>query len=180
MVKLGVAIAHSGTIKIKTMMSIVAALKRATYEWNILEQQGSVIHVNRERLVKHAIKLGLTHLLFVDTDMSFGPDAVDKLLADNKDIIGVHYNCRSLPLQTTLRGVKEDKNLTQCEAAGTGLMLINLDVFKRIPEPWFFFKVVEGEHFGEDYNFCEKAKEAGYPIWADLSIAVKHEGSYFY
>ena len=183
--KLAVALPHQGSIKTKTVISLVRMFKSLPFEYNFLTQEGSVLHENRRRLVKKAQELEATHLLFVDSDMSFEPDAVLKLLAHEKDIIGVHCNKRGLPLRTTVvlkPGQRELKDLDTCNALGTGFLLINMEVFKKISEPWFFWGLDEsGDTIeGEDHWFCRKAKEAGYDIWVDLTQKVGHEGSYIY
>jgi hypothetical protein len=60
-------------------------------------------------------------------------------------------------------------------------MLVDTGVFKLIDMPWFFFKSLGGNAFmGEDYWFCERAKEKGIEIWCDPTIAVGHLGTYQY
>ena len=150
-----------------------------------------MLHWNREELVKQAQKLNATHLLFVDDDMVFEKDAVIKLVERDKDIVGVHYNCRKFPPTTTVHMDEEKKKSIKwenpdgfmtCDAVGTGFMLIDLRVFDKLKEPWFFWKTNEqGEVVeGEDYWFCRIAREAGFEVWCDLTIPVKHIGDFLY
>ena len=55
----------------------------------------------RNGLVKEAIARKGTHILFVDSDMYFPPDAIKKLVEQDRDIVGASYNFRSLPLKST-------------------------------------------------------------------------------
>src|SRR3990167_277434 len=183
MIRLAVCTPHTGTIKTKTVLSLFRMFKAFPHEYNFLTQEGSVLHDNRRRLVKGAQKMNATHLLFVDSDMTFESDAVLKLLAHDKDIIGVHANCRALPLKTTVElkpGQTELKELDTCNAIGTGFLLIKMEVFNKIKEPWFFWKLAESGDtiMGEDHWFCEKAKESGYEIWVDTKIKIGHLGEY--
>src|SRR3990167_9005761 len=130
MVNLAVCMPHTGAIKTKTVLSLCKMFKVLPFEYNLITQEGSVLFLNRRRLVKKAQEMNATHLLFIDTDMVFEPDAVLKLLLHKKDIIGVHVNCRGFPLQTTVRMTEEQKKamngtLAKCDAVGTGFMLIN-------------------------------------------------------
>lgn len=184
-IKLAVGMLHSGTIKTRTVISLLRMCKGLPFEYNCFFQEGSVLHQNRERLAQKAADGGFTHLLFVDSDMTFEPDAILKLLAREKDIIGTHYNCRALPLKTTVElkaGQTELKELDTCNALGAGFLLIKTEVFKKLSHPWFFWEVNEkGETtLGEDHWFCKKAREAGYEIFVDISIPIGHEGSYVY
>jgi hypothetical protein len=64
---------------------------------------------------------------------------------------------------------------------GFGFVAMKSGVFESIPRPWFLIGKVlwkEGEdlrvNLGEDYSWCERAKAAGYTIWVDPNIKVKH------
>lgn len=179
--KLAIAIPNTGIIKVQTVNSLLGLVKNLKCEYYTLLQEGSILHAIRENLVKKAIELKCTHLLFIDSDMVFEKDAFEKLFKRKKDIVGVTYNTRKYPPQKILWTQGKDK-FYQAEAVPTGFMLIDLKVFKKLSHPWFFWEVdSQGEPVtGEDYWFCRKAREAGYKVWVDLSIPVKHVGDYLY
>lgn len=181
--KLGIGIANSGSIHIDTAFSLIRMLNSFPYDYDVIFKRGSILHYSREEIVKAAIKLNCTHLLFVDTDMVFQGDAVLRLLERNKDIIGVQYNTRKEPtMPTAFMKEGQTGDLQEAISVATGFMLIDLKVFKDIKEPWFFWKSDENGQvlMGEDYWFCDKAKEAGYKIYCDLSIPVGHIGDKIY
>lgn len=177
---------HAGTIKTRTVLSLIKMFRNLPFDYNFITQEGSVLHMNRERIVLEALKGNYTHLLFVDSDMTFEPDAIIRLLAREKDIIGVHCNLRSLPLTTTVElkpGQTEIKGeLDICNAVGAGFLLINLEVFKKLKRPYFFWELNEdGDTIkGEDHWFCAKAREAGYEIFVDVSVKIGHIGNMIY
>ncbi len=175
--KLAIAIPNTGTIKSQTAFALCRMLKDFPYDYDVLFHEGSMLHIMRERLTKKAIDLRCTHLLFLDSDMTFDKDAVLRLLKRNKDVVGANYHKRKLPLEATVQNPKKLSGLTTCDSVATGFMLIKLDVFKKITEPWFFWGE-NGE--SEDFWFCRKAREAGYKIWVDLTIPIKHIGDYQY
>lgn len=150
--------------------------------------QSCDISSNRMWLAKQAVEKGATHLLFIDSDMLFPPDTLKRLLAHDKDIIGVEYNKRQFPLQTvTAYFPDEAKSETEpfkVGIAGTGVMLIKTDVFKNpnMDKNWFSFgRNAEGKNvIGEDGWFCNTARDAGYDIWVDPTIKVLHLGEYGY
>lgn len=139
-------------------------------------------------LVKEAKKLGATHLLFVDSDMVFPASTLKTLLSRDKDIIGVEYNKRQFPLQTVTAYMPDvEKSETEpfkVGVAGTGVMLIKLDIFDnpKMDKNWFSFgRNAEGKNvIGEDGWFCNTARDAGYDVWVDPSIKVWHAGEYLY
>lgn len=192
MTKVAIAVPTGGSVKTLTFYSIVRMIKQTKHDWLLMTQTGCLIHKNREILVGRAIDEGCTHILFVDTDMSFEGDALDRLMAREKDIIGVASHLKKLPLTYVLRN--EDRNgnyvweefpnegLLKCAGVGTGFLLINLEVFKKIPHPWFFFESNDKGDLvcGEDMWFCELARKAGYEIWVDRNVEIKHIGDYLY
>jgi len=146
---------------------------------------------NRTWLVNQAIAAGASHMLFVDCDMFFPHDVISKLLAHDKDIVGVEYNKREFPLECVSRPLTEKADtLYEAKYAGTGLMLINLSIFKedwKDPQtgnktPWFNFgRDSQGAlALGEDAWFCYSARDNGFTVWIDPTISVKHIGEFLY
>jgi|SRR5579859_2802368 len=132
---------------------------------------------------------------------------IHRLLAWNKDIVGCIYSRRVSPF--TNLGTPSDKSITRSEPGTellqmdmlpTGFMLIKMEVFDRITahekrrSPFFRFKPIlsptPNEHgnydyideMGEDVYFCERAREAGCTLWADiwLSHQLGHIGQAVY
>lgn len=185
-IRLAIATPSTGTIKTKTVESLIGMCKNLPFEYYFLSHEGAILHLMRERLVKKAIDLNCTHLLFVDSDMVFEKDAVLRLLEADKDIIGADYNRRKLPLENTVKHFnpkqRYDDYLYKVESVGTGFMLIKLSIFDFLPEPWFFWESNQDGDLvrGEDYWFCRLAREKGFEVWVDLSLEVKHRGDYDY
>jgi hypothetical protein len=187
--RLFLAIASSGHWKDRTVASLVLAVKALGCEQHIGIQGGPYTHWNREELVADAFKVTATHLMFVDTDVAFRPDAIPRLLAHRKDVVGAMYNCKTLPPLNTIKmaddqgnlvGVKgEDvpRELFRCAALPGGFMLIDLARLRERVEPPYF---TCEPPTGEDVFFCRKAAAAGLEIWCDPLIPVQHVGDYAY
>lgn len=139
---------------------------------------------SRTWLVNEAMKLGASHILFVDSDMVFETDALNKLLAHNKEIVGVEYNKREFPLKGVYEPLEErkDKELYKAKHVGLGLTLIDLGVFVDLDGAWFNFgRDSQGAlALGEDVWFCNTARDAGHDVWIDPTIKVHHAGEYLY
>jgi hypothetical protein len=153
---------------------------------DFLMMQSCDISASRTWLVRKAIEKGATHLLFLDSDMLFPPDTLKRLLARDKDIIGVEYNKRTFPLQTVTAYIPDvEKSETEpykVGVAGTGVMLIKLALFAdpKLDKNWFSFgRNALGENvIGEDGWFCNTARQAGYDVYVDPTIKVYHLGEY--
>lgn len=192
--KVIIAMAVQDTIKSKTALSLICALREAEFDYDIIMSMGCDLIGSRTRLVKMAIEKGGTHMLFLDHDMMLNPtpnmagkmvDPITQLLKHDKDIIGAAYNFRSLPLRPTcfpLSDLSDKTGLYRCNAIGTGFMLIKLSVFDKIAKPWFnFARNAEAEMvYGEDAWLCKQAIEAGFEVWADGSLKVGHLGEFEY
>ena len=130
--------------------------------------------------------------MFVDGDIAFPPDGINRLLAHDKDIICGAYGTRSIPSYSTIKMSDESGNLIDYKwetpptelfkvfALGTGFMLIKMSVFDKIPKPYFNFDLLNNELVGEDVLFCKKANEAGFEVWCDPTIKLGHIGEYCY
>lgn len=118
-------------------------------------------------------------VLFVDCDMLFPPNALDRLLAHDLDIVGADYRRRAAPygkIGWPLKDVPEpESGLVERVALGLGLLLIRRRVFDGLSQPWFA-RIYSGETeankgcMTEDYFFCLKAREAGFKVWCDLDL----------
>lgn len=156
---------------------------------------------SRTWLVNAAIKNGATHLLFVDSDMTFPDDTIPRLLAHDKEIVACEYNKREFPLKGVHEPMEDEgydptddatkDKLYKAKYAGTGLMLIKLSIFEKLGlpseehprgNPWFSFgRDSQGALvMGEDVWFCNVARDAGFDTWIDPSIKVGHVGEYIF
>lgn len=121
-----------------------------------------------------------THIFFVDDDMLFPPSALVQLLAHDLPIVGGLYYGRSAPhLPIAYRKVFDNQwvattkfcpGLQEVDAIGAGCLLIKREVFEKLSRPWFEFS----DRMGEDMWFCERAREAGYPIVLDADVKARH------
>jgi hypothetical protein len=139
----------------------------------------------RNQAVTLARAAGASHLLFIDSDMRFPEDTLDRLLAAEKDIVASNCVMRTMPEWWVAR--KDGANvssvgqrgLEEVDSVGCGVMLITLSAFDRLPSPWFSTPFNGSDHTGEDVFFCQLARRAGFTVWIDhdLSQAVRHTGS---
>ena len=151
--------------------------------------EGTYLDKARNDLAEQAIRTGSTHILWLDADMKFPQDALMRLLAHDKDIVGANYCYRRFPLQhvaykhvstesneqhVRLRTTEQSQGLEQVDALGFGCLLMNVNIFAKLSGPWFEVN----PQYGEDVYFCLKAKEAGLECWVDhdLSKELMHFG----
>jgi len=151
----------------------------------IVNAKSSIVAEARNRCVELAREHGADFMLFLDSDMVFPRTTLLELLAHNKDIIGATYPRRVPPygvLGANLPGGQSEKDgaLMEMRHLPTGCLMIRMSVFDALPGPSFRFRLDpdSGAIIGEDYDFCDRAREAGFTIWCDtrLSFEIGHIG----
>ncbi len=146
----------------------------------------------RNRLVRESLAAGSEWILFLDDDQAFAPTLLQRLLSHDEQIVASLYLQRQHPFRPIAFTDREDddktyvplflndyppeQGLVQVRAAGTGGMLIRSEVFRNlvrqgICDDGVWFK--DGEA-SEDLTFCEKAGDAGYPIYVDMQARLGH------
>lgn len=183
--KVAIAMACNRGIQPKTVTSLLELVAHSKVDFFVIAEEGYTISENRAYCVAQARQNDCTHLLFVDDDMIFPPDTLEKLLAHQKEIVGTLYHSRKLPLTPTvelLEGTEMQKELFKVKAVATGIVLIDLKVFEKIDKPYFDMEHHESGYttMGEDSWFCRQAERKGIGIWCDPTIHIKHIGNYNY
>jgi hypothetical protein len=160
--------------------------------------QGHVLTLQRNECVQ---RMEGDWILFVDDDMVWQPGDVKTLVETQRkydlDMVGGLCFQRGAPHQPTLYHrdpdtggyhFREDWPLDvalEVDATGMAFMLIHRRVFERIlgepmptlaerqrmPPPPFFKWTGE---YGEDFLFCQEAKEAGCRIFVDTEVRIGH------
>jgi len=165
----------------------LAGLCAAAYplEIPIVNAKSSIVAEARNRCVELAREHRADALLFLDSDMVFPRDTLHRLLAWDRDIVGATYPKRVPPheiLGANLPDgrVESDGALMEMRHLPTGCLLIRMTVFDALEQPSFRFRLDpdSGQIVGEDYDFCDRARNAGFGVWCDtkLSFEIGHIG----
>ena len=192
--KITLAIPTNRGIRPKTAQCLLDLVAHGGYEFHtIVAERGFTIAENRNYVAIQAMNKNSDYLLFIDDDMTFEPDLLDRLLAHEKEIVGVAFHPRcDVPVNDSMDEVhfiklrdatdEKYKSLFSCKAVGTGILLIKTEVLKKMPPPWFAFEYLPTGQVkvGEDWYFCNTAKAWGYEIWCDPTIKVGHIGEKIY
>jgi hypothetical protein len=162
----------------------------------------SVVTRARNMIADEFMKSDCDSLLFIDADMTFEPDSVIRLLAWNqtRPIVAGAYEARKegkvyiLSLAGDGDNIHMDSmGLVKAHRVATGFMMIQRKVFETLrdmhPEwehkdinsdnmlyGYFDFKLTREGYIGEDFLFCDRAREAGFTVWIDPTIALGHMG----
>ena len=151
----------------------------------------------RNMIIEQALEHNFTHVLFVDDDVVFKPEALITLLGHNKDIVSGLYVMRNFPhtpiiFDEALEDGRcfthylsdNESGLVPIVASGAGFLLIKTDVFRQMspfcPQSnnkpcWFTLGELEKDHWCDDISFFLHARNAGISdMWVDLNCLVGH------
>ena len=191
--KVGIGICNQGSVRSSTMLSLLGIIfETRNTLFHVIERQGCYIEENRTWIVREAQRANCSHLLFLDSDIVCPPDTLTRMLASKKLIVGANYNERRLPLSSTVKFSDGNGQLIampveriphtlfSCAAVATGCLLTKMSVFEHVPSPWFKCEYNDDGTLrtGEDVFFCAHAKEAGFEVWCDPTLVVRHVGDY--
>lgn len=165
------------------------------YVWH--STSGYPIDISRDHLVRKALEDNVDYIFFLDTDVVPPQDTLLQLLPWKLPIIsGLYWTKARVPGAykfhpdsghiKSLDPPFDPPRVIEVDAVGSGCLLIDARVFKKIPPPWFKWDMFpwappeESPGHSEDINFCLKAKEHGFPVYLHTGIRCKHllEGSY--
>jgi hypothetical protein len=165
----------------------------------------SVVSRARNLLVKDFMDSDCTDLLFIDSDINFEPEDAFRLMAwtgeAKKGIAaGVPRIRDTEAIYITSLDYDENNDLTmngrglvRANRVATAFMMVRRDVFETLIEAhpdWtyydkrterqvpaiFDFMLTEEGYIGEDFLFCDRAREVGFEVWIDPSIKLGHMG----
>jgi hypothetical protein len=152
-----------------------------------------------------ALRDGFEHLMWIDADIAFDPSDVERLLAHDLPLVCglvAKKGTRAIAAHV-LPGTEEIRfgeggGLLEILYAGAAFNLVHARVYHAIREklalpscnetfgdpivPYYLPMLKEAEggpwYLGEDYAFCERARQAGFAIMADTRIRLGHIGRY--
>jgi len=169
-----IAIPTNRGIKPQTLQSLLGL---RGYQDVLVSSEGFNTAENRTWLAAQAIKKGAKYIFWADDDMIYEPDTIERLRAHDKDIVGAKYPNRRGDGEVVEYG-DETGDLIRVKALGGGCVLTKAEVFYKIPQPWFWYKI--NEHgavtMSHDWWFSERAREHGYEVWCDTTLKPGHIG----
>ena len=159
---------------------------------------GSLIYDARNELAKRAMDENFDFVLWLDSDMVFNPDLMERLMTDMENrmmVSGIYY--KRVPLHTPVifetcqinrlpdGGLDPEAEayarypehqIFPIAACGFGSVMMRTELIRRVTEklgPWPF---MPAGGFGEDLSFCMRVRNIGETIYADSDIQLGHIG----
>jgi hypothetical protein len=167
----------------------------------------AAIDQGRNQIATNALRDGFEELMWIDSDLVFNPDVVDRLRSHGLPITsgvcakrGQRSFACNFPSGTKQVVFGAMGGLLEVSYAGAGFLHTRREVYESVRErfhlpscnerfgspmiPYFQPLVIpDGAghwYLAEDYSFCYRAKECGYRIMADTTFRLMHVGAYAY
>ena len=177
--------------QVPTLFCQSLAMLRKVDECVLAMKSGSLVYTSRNDLATMAIQIDADLVLWLDSDMVFDPDILERMtrtLKENDlDILTGLYFRRVHPFTPVLFDKIEingdicewsefkeiPKGLFEVGACGFGCVLMKTDVFYDVQGKFgnMFAPIANN---GEDIAFCWRARQCGYKIMCDPSVICGH------
>jgi hypothetical protein len=149
-------------------------------------------------------KIDYDYMMWIDSDIVFTPQDIQKLLYANKDIVAGMYKMTGGQQYAIVRNWDEQRYLSngsfeflsddtipknqrylEVSYSGMGFMLVKKGVFESLEYPWFkpvSYIMANGieEFASEDVSWCQRIINKGYKIYIDTQCKIGHEKTFIY
>lgn len=163
------------------------------------------IDIARSYLATVAMALAADVALFIDSDIVFEPDDVEKLAdvaRETRGVVGAPYALRQMGSGLGVGIVPQDDHVVFYDGGGLyevtgvigmGFTAIHVEVLEKISgvagyepvmtqqgaaHPFFQKLIVDGRWLHEDASFCETARRVGAPTQIDTRLRLTHLGDH--
>jgi hypothetical protein len=167
----------------------------------------SVVSRVRNLIASDFLSSECTDLMFIDSDINFNAEDIFRLMAWNSDpkkgiVAGIPVARKKGQVYFSTLDTEDDQSifmdkmgLVRAKRVATAFMMIRREVFESLKEAhpewvyhdekkvgdemiaFFDFALKEGTYIGEDYLFCDRAREQGFEVWIDPTIKLGHMGT---
>jgi len=166
----------------------------------------SVVSRVRNLIATEFLNSDCTDLMFIDSDINFNAEDIFRLIAWSSDpkkgiVAGIPVARKkgqvyfsTLDTDETNSIFMDKMGLVRAKRVATAFMMVRKEVFESLRDAhpewvyhdeknkgdtticFFDFALKDGQYIGEDYLFCDRAREQGFEVWIDPTIKLGHMG----
>ena len=119
----------------------------------------------------------LTGIIWIDSDISWQPEDIDRILIEPEVAVGAIYVSRKTDSYAAALTKEISPGIWDCSYLGYGFIYTPMSYFPKEEEPWFDVPWTGANFLGEDVNWCRRQGLAGRAILGLMNTKVKHEYS---
>lgn len=143
----------------------------------------------RNLAIQAAMDNHCTHILFIDDDMAYRPNSLNKLLAHDKDIVSGLYLGKKYPHPPVIFDLASEDGsclpmyllsepeLVPIVAAGFGFLLVKMSVFDKLEKPYVRLGELDPAEWCDDIGFFNRVRAAEIESYCDLTTQIGHMGT---
>ena len=196
--KLFVGLPIVGQVPVLFLNSMMRLVQEQPCDLEVRICHGSGLMLARNTLCAQFLKSDADRLLFIDGDIVFTPEDVERISSHAVDVVGGFYAKKmdgpGIEWVNAAHAAATPRadGLELCDYVGTGFMCITRDVLETMRArlrhlafgdglfDWWTMGVwTEGErriYLTEDYYFCKRWQAMGGELFADTKCVVQHIG----
>jgi hypothetical protein len=186
--------------------TIIASKLGINYSIDTMVNESLITRGRNNLVAKMLVNTAATHLMFIDVDLGFDPEAVIRLLLANQDVVGGVYPMKRIPIRYVINTVPNPVmmgDLVEVSTLGTGFMLVKRHVIDKMiaahpelkyrdnigigpqyePHMYGLFDTMidaDKNYLSEDWTFCYLWRLMGGKVFADTGIKLDHTGYHKY
>ena len=191
-----IAVPNLGTMDTRLVMKLLRwqAMPVNWEQVTIIAPIGHIPHDSaRNYCIDQFLQTDDTHILFLDSDVVPPVDALEELLAADKNAISGLYpsewydndDGKIKKRNNVFEDIREDGELIEAKGKGVepiyqcggGCLLLKRHVVEeKVKAPWFEFHYNERGlmNIGEDVDFCKKLAKADVELYAHFGVQCQH------
>jgi hypothetical protein len=185
---------------------IIAGKMGLNYSIDTMVNESLITRGRNNLVAKFLYNQAATHLMFIDVDLGFDPEAIIRLLLANQDVVGGVYPMKRIPIRYVINTVPNPVtmgDLVEVSTLGTGFMMVKRHVIEQLinlhpelkyrdnigigaqyePLMYGLFDTMidkDDNYLSEDWTFCYLWRMAGGKVFADTGIKLDHTGYHKY
>ena len=169
---------------VKSLAKLSLRLGRERIPADVEIVGGTLVYVARNRLAHRAIRDEYTHVLWLDSDMTFSDSIVEDLLFCGKDMVCGAFVSRRPPYGPCVyTDISDPANMKKVENFGTEPFRVDGCGFAAVLTSVSLLDAVQStfgtcfrptEQYGEDLAFCDRVKQLGREIWCEPTVRPGH------
>ena len=169
---------------VKSLANLSLRLGRERIPADVQIVGGTLVYIARNRLAHRAIRDEYTHVLWLDSDMTFSDSIVEDLLFCGKDMVCGAFVSRRPPYGPCVyTDISDPANMKKVENFGTEPFRVDGCGFATVLTSVSLLDAVQSnfgtcfrptEQYGEDLAFCDRVKQLGMEIWCEPTVRPGH------
>lgn len=191
---------------VTSLLRFILLAQQVGLNWSLdtMVNESLVTRARNNLMAKMMTNKTATHFMFIDADIRFEPDAILKMMACDKEVIGGLYPKKALPVNYVINLLPQTKvqgDIFTVDTMGTGFLLFKRQVYEKLiqahpeckyvddvglgkqyePMMYSIFDVAidhRGHYLSEDWLFCRRWSALGGEIWAHGKVLLNHVGHY--